>query len=787
MAHESTESVQTDSKNYSEMSESDLLLLANDVASLTPNAREALQAEMEHRSLPIGDTQPAEEIQQPRGYRWGLFQARVMFCGGIVGVIISLITGYLPGVIDSCLGLITGWGLLKKYRYGVILFSVSAVISGLMAILSLVWMLFHIGISIATSEGSDQVSHYLLWAYVMSVWLCWFVLPARFYYPKRWNEFSKWSPRFSKAKLRDSEQNTTSDKPKKQSPPSVSQPIPDVNNHESQIESYTTIKERPWFQTVAGSISSRRMRVALSCVPHVLSNLLGGSANKRRLQYAGLTVALAVALDITALLVIPHLLYRSSIYGDPKSGWVAGRFYSAASLPPHTLFGAVSALTVGRYSPLHSIDDSIAYRDFYFSGAYRVGDAAARCASGQPEGCDEFARGFLYGTGLSKSRSRALVLVGKATILYEQACAAGNPSGCNNLGHHYADGIGVGQDEDKAAALYELACGGGDSDGCNSLANVYRDSAFTFQAGQPFTIDHPAESQPYKATLQNGTQANPAVDCDALAKKYGGVEVQGARSTLGGRPGFTAEKDSIAPRAVQTSTDEHDLARRDVYSSARDEGQPKERALLRVHEFNYVSRQGLSPQKAAEFAASLQLTKRLRDYPKAAALYEMACNGGSKEVLASLYDGGGGVRVDRVKAADLYRDACGLGSPDACDQLGNNYYNGTGVEKDDSRAKTLYAKATSLYRGACDIGQAASCSLLGYRYYTGVGAGQDYSRAFIFLTKGCYGGSGWGCYALGYLHQYAEGVPKDDDRSRRFYEVGCSEGYQEACDRIKEM
>ena len=49
--------------------------------------------------------------------------------------------------------------------------------------------------------------------------------------------------------------------------------------------------------------------------------------------------------------------------------------------------------------------------------------------------------------------------------------------------------------------------------------------------------------------------------------------------------------------------------------------------------------------------------------------------------LGYAYDEGEGVRVDHVKANELYKKACDGGEPLGCYNLGDLYKNGNGVKK----------------------------------------------------------------------------------------------------------
>jgi hypothetical protein len=72
----------------------------------------------------------------------------------------------------------------------------------------------------------------------------------------------------------------------------------------------------------------------------------------------------------------------------------------------------------------------------------------------------------------------------------------------------------------------------------------------------------------------------------------------------------TAKQQPVA--AQPNPQDPHVEARRNLYSQTRQEGQPKERALQRVHEYNWAVQQGLAADRALQFANTLEF----KDQPK---------------------------------------------------------------------------------------------------------------------------------------------------------------------------
>lgn len=85
------------------------------------------------------------------------------------------------------------------------------------------------------------------------------------------------------------------------------------------------------------------------------------------------------------------------------------------------------------------------------------------------------------------------------------------------------------------------------------------------------------------------------------------------------------------------------------------------------------------------------------DYPKAAQLFAVACDGGNKRACFNigLYANGQGVKQDLAQAAQHYTAACAAEISEGCFNLGILYYEGTGVKQDKSAAKALFKQICS--------------------------------------------------------------------------------------------
>ena len=98
---------------------------------------------------------------------------------------------------------------------------------------------------------------------------------------------------------------------------------------------------------------------------------------------------------------------------------------------------------------------------------------------------------------------------------------------------------------------------------------------------------------------------------------------------------------------------------------------------------------------------------RAHHYNLGGILRNLACARGDGEacrLLGTMYLVGPklGVAKDKSRAAELFSKACDAGNAYGCENLGNMYDHGNGVEQSPTRAATLYSREAALYLKACD-------------------------------------------------------------------------------------
>jgi hypothetical protein len=166
-----------------------------------------------------------------------------------------------------------------------------------------------------------------------------------------------------------------------------------------------------------------------------------------------------------------------------------------------------------------------------------------------------------------------------------------------------------------------------------------------------------------------------------------------------------------------------------------------------------------------------------KDAPKAAELYQRACDGGfllGCANLGMLYFSGTGVAQDRTRAMQLFERACDGGAGEGCSELGFLYDEGIGVEEDNAAAARLLAKG-------CEGNVASSCARLGVFYTAAEEVPLDYRQAFRLFAKACAAGDAFGCFNLGALFADGLGVQRDLKQAAALFSEACNRGDAESC------
>jgi hypothetical protein len=103
-------------------------------------------------------------------------------------------------------------------------------------------------------------------------------------------------------------------------------------------------------------------------------------------------------------------------------------------------------------------------------------------------------------------------------------------------------------------------------------------------------------------------------------------------------------------------------------------------------------------------------------------------------------------------------------------QLGEKYYHGLGVKRDDEVAVFYYTKAAK-------NGHQQAQYLLGCFYYYGTSVQQNHTEALKWLTQAADQHHAPAQYLLGFMYQYGLGVPQNTDKGLRWLTLASNQQY----------
>ena len=92
-----------------------------------------------------------------------------------------------------------------------------------------------------------------------------------------------------------------------------------------------------------------------------------------------------------------------------------------------------------------------------------------------------------------------------------------------------------------------------------------------------------------------------------------------------------------------------------------------------------------------------------------------------------------------------------------------------------------------VFTRACDQGFVAGCGSIGDVYFQGKGVARDQSRAIAIWQDACDRGHATSCTNLAVMHHLGDGVPKDDARAGTYLARGCELGMARACQLAAEL
>ncbi|KAL0245323.1 hypothetical protein GEMRC1_009402 [Eukaryota sp. GEM-RC1] len=133
------------------------------------------------------------------------------------------------------------------------------------------------------------------------------------------------------------------------------------------------------------------------------------------------------------------------------------------------------------------------------------------------------------------------------------------------------------------------------------------------------------------------------------------------------------------------------------------------------------------------------------------------------------YDGQG-IEKDQSKAVYWYQKAADLGHSGAMGYLGVCYHNGQGIEKDHSKAVYWYQKAA-------DLGHSGAMRNLGVCYDNGQGIEKDHSKAVYWYQKAADLGHSGAMYNIAVCYKNGQGIEKDQSKAVFWVEKAADLGH----------
>ena len=168
------------------------------------------------------------------------------------------------------------------------------------------------------------------------------------------------------------------------------------------------------------------------------------------------------------------------------------------------------------------------------------------------------------------------------------------------------------------------------------------------------------------------------------------------------------------------------------------------------------------------------------NYAEAVKWYRKAANKGDNKArndLGNCYYGGKGVEKDELEAVRWFWDAAVQGDADAQNSLGDCYYYGKGVEVNET-------EAAEWYQGAADKGHADAQTKIGNCYYYGNGVKKDYAKATEWYQKAAIQGNIKAQKKLGDCYYSGRGIVQNYEKAAKWYQKVAEQGYADAQTKI---
>jgi len=157
------------------------------------------------------------------------------------------------------------------------------------------------------------------------------------------------------------------------------------------------------------------------------------------------------------------------------------------------------------------------------------------------------------------------------------------------------------------------------------------------------------------------------------------------------------------------------------------------------------------------------------DLAQATPALEEQINSATQVKLGEKYFKGDGVPKDDVEAVKWFRKAIDQGNPDAEEDLGFMYYTGEGIAQD-------YTEAFKLFHKAAEQSVALAQFNLAVMYQQGEGMAKDYVEALKWYTKAADQNDVGAELNLAFMYYTGDGVPKNSTEAVKWFRKAADQG-----------
>lgn len=149
--------------------------------------------------------------------------------------------------------------------------------------------------------------------------------------------------------------------------------------------------------------------------------------------------------------------------------------------------------------------------------------------------------------------------------------------------------------------------------------------------------------------------------------------------------------------------------------------------------------------------------------------------------------GRNGKTQNYVEAVKWYYKAAGYGHGRAQYNLGDMYYFGHGVTRDEYEANKWFRKALETSKRLADLGDVEGQYNMGLMCRKGHGVELDYVKAAEWYTMSANQNYAPAQYDLALAYEYGWGLVQDKEQAKRLYKLAADQGYEKASNALKRL